>query len=178
MDTKNLTLFNLVRQKIRDYNEISGVSFDTYERSAFVAQLGITMYIPSQYKMMPIKLIVGIIQKNYPQLNHPYKIIEKSTFTSEGPGFKGGRSRIGDQIILLEGSRPFMEGLAKFPESFLFDVSRSWKVTLRGGKRADSQGSKDADDMSNFSEQFRTSVLVDSAGTAMEEAKRSFSRPL
>ena len=108
LNTKNFTLFKLFRQRIREYNGIDGIAFDTYEKAAFVAQHGVTIYIPAQYKKMPIQLILGIIQKAHPQLNHPYKVIERSIFTTEGPGYKGGRSRIGDQIVLIEGSNKFM----------------------------------------------------------------------
>ena len=138
-------------------------------RSPSVAQHGVTLYIPSQYKQMPLQLIIGVIQKNHPQLNHPYKIIEKSTFTSEGPNFKGGRSRIGDQIVTAEGSKKFMEGLALFPARFPFKVSKTWKLTIRGGKRLDQQG-KDKDELSDFSEQFKNSVMVGAAEEMMRDA--------
>ena len=181
LNTKNFTIFKKVRQAIRDYNGIKGIAFDTYEKSAFVAQHGVSIYIPAQYGKMPLQLIVGVIQKNHPQLNHPYKIIERSVFTSEGPNFKGGRSRIGDQIVMLEGSKEFMEGLALFPSKFPFEVSRAWKLTIRGGKRSDQKKTedKDKDDISEFSEQFRNSVLVDAVDEMMREAgQSSSSRPL
>ena len=180
LNTKNYTVFQLVRKRIRDFNGIEGIAFDTYEKAAFVARHGVTIYVPSQYKQMPLQLIIGVIQKNHPQLNHPYKILEKSIFTSEGPGFKGGRSRIGDQIVLIEGSQPFMDALSKFPSRFPFEVSKTWRLTIRGGRRSDQQRSSgDKDDMNAFSEQFRNSVLVGAAGDMMEEAKRSYGgRPL
>ena len=123
LNTKNLMLFQLVRQKIREYTGFPGIAIDTYEKSAFISQHGLTIYIPSQYKAMPIQLIMGILQKKPPQLNHPYKILEKSIFKSKGPNPRPGRSRIGDQIVLLEGSTKFMEELAKFPEKYPFEVS-------------------------------------------------------
>ena len=127
---------------------------------------------------MPIQLILGVIQKNHPQLNHPYKILEKSIFTTEGPGYKGGRSRIGDQIVLIEGSKPFMDSLALFPSRFPFEVSKAWKVTIRGGKRSDSRD-RGAEELTDFSEQFRNSVLVGAAEETMEEARKSYGhRPL
>ena len=175
LNTKNYTLFKLARQKIRDYNGMKGIAFDTYEKAAFVAQHGITIYIPSQYKKMPIQLVMVIIQKNHPQLNYPYKIIERSSFTTEGPGFKGGRSRIGHQIILLEGSKEFMEGLAKFPARYPFEISRAWRLTIRGGKRAD-QTERVTEDLTDFSEQFRNSVLVGAAEDVMEEARKEYRR--
>ena len=170
LNTRNFTLFKKVRQSIRDYNGMKGIAFDTYEKSAFVAQHGVTLYIPSQYKQMPLQLIIGVIQKNHPELNHPYKILEKSTFTTEGPNFKGGRSRIGDQIVMVEGSKKFMEGLALFPARFPFEVSRNWKLTIRGGKRLDQQQNKEKDELSDFSEQFRNSVLVEAAEEMMRDA--------
>ena len=178
LNTKNFTVFQLVRQRIREYNGIAGVSFETYEKSAFIAQHGITIYVPSQYSRMPTQLIIGILQKKHPRLNHPYKVIEKSTFKTEGPGFKGGRSRIGDQIILLEGSMPLMEALSKFPFKYPFEISNTWKLTIRGGKRPDQPSSRDAEDMADFSDKFRNSVLVGASGAVIEEAKRSYSRPL
>ena len=63
MNTHNFTLFQLIREKIRNYNGIPGIAFNTYERSAFIKQHGVTIYIPNQYKMMPIPLIMGILQK-------------------------------------------------------------------------------------------------------------------
>ena len=126
---------------------------------------------------MPIQLIVGIIQKNHPQINHPYKILVTSTFTTEGPGYSGSRSRIGDQIVLLEGSTDFMDGLKLFPERFAFQVSRTWKLTIRGGKRSDQ--TRETENMGDFSEQFRNSVLVGSKDDAMKEARKNYSsRPL
>ena len=177
LNTKNFTLFQLVRKKIREYTGIDGVSFDTYEKSAFIAHHGIMLYIPSQYKQMPIQLIVGIIQRNHPQINYPYKILESSTFTTEGPGFTGGRSRIGDQIVLLEGSTQFMEGLKLFPERYPFQVSKTWKLTIRGGKRSDQ--TRESENMGEFTEQFRNSVLVGSVDDAMKEARKKHGeRPL
>ena len=176
LNTKNLTLFQLVRQKIRDYSGFKGVAFDTYEKSAFIEQHGLTIYIPAQYKAMPVQLIMGILQKNHPQMNHPYKILEKSTFKTEGPNPRPGRSRIGDQIVLLEGSPGFMEALSKFPEKFPFEISRAWKLTIRGGRRSDqARQSRYSEDLSDFSEQFKNSVLVGAAEEKMEDARRAVS---
>ena len=171
-------MFKLFRQKVREYNGIEGIAFDTYEKSAFVAQHGVMVHIPSQYKKMPLQLIIGVIQKKHPQLNHPYKIIERSIFTTVWPNYKGGRSRIGDQIVMIEGSKAFMDGLALFPSKFPFEVSRVWKLTIRGGRRSD-QTMKESDDLTDFSEQFKNSVLVGAAGDMAEEAKRNYGgRPL
>ena len=173
LNTKNFTVFQLVRQKIREYAGFAGIAFDTYEKSAFISQHGLTIIVPAQYKAMPIQLIMGILQKNHPQLNHPYKIIEKSIFKTEGPNPRPGRSRIGDQIIMLEGSAKFMEALAKFPDKYPFEISRNWKLTIRGGKRADQpRQSRYNDDMSGFSDQFRNSVLVGAAEETLGDAGR------
>ena len=129
-------MFQLVRQKIREYRGVSGWSFNTYEKATFIKNYTVTMYVPSQYGGMHLALIMGIICKKHPKLKKPYKVLKTSRFTTEGPGpVKGRRSRIGDTIVLLEGSKEFMEELATFPEEFRFFVSYSWKMTIRGGKR-------------------------------------------
>ena len=118
---------------------------------------------------------MGILQKKHPQLNHPYKILEKSVFKTEGPNPRPGRSRIGDQIVLLEGSNKFLEELSKFPEKYPFEISRTWKLTIRGGKRADQpRKSRYNEDMSDFSEQFKNSVLVGAAEDTMDDARRDY----
>ena len=134
LNTKNFTVFQMVRNKIRSYAGVPGYGFDTYERSHFVTQHGISVYIPAQYSKMSIALIFGIIGKNYPQLCQPYRILQTSTFTSEGPNHvPGRRSRVGDMIVLIQGSKEFLEGLRPFPEDFRFKLSPAWSLTLKGG---------------------------------------------
>ena len=123
---------------------------------------------------MPVPLIMGIIQNNYPQLNFPYKILQISRFDTEGPNYSGGRSRVGDLIVLIEGSREFMEGLAKFPSKYLFNMSAVWRVTIKGGQRSDQDKSQESAAMAAFTDQFKNSVLVDSAKSTVEEAKRAY----
>ena len=79
---------------------------------------------------------------------------------------------------MLEGSKSFMEGLAQFPERYPFTISRAWKLTIRGGKRSNQVKSRDPDNMADFSEQFRNSVLVIALEESMEEARKDYgSRP-
>ena len=79
---------------------------------------------------------------------------------------------------MIEGSKKFMEGLALFPSRNPFEVSRTWKLTIRGGKRSDQQN-KEKDELSDFSEQFKNSVLVDAAEEMMRDAGQGSSgRPL
>ena len=61
LDTRNYTVFKLVREKIRQYNGIPGFAFDTYEMSAFIKNHSLTMYIPAQYSKMPPALTMGCL---------------------------------------------------------------------------------------------------------------------
>ena len=136
------------------------------------------MYVPGQYANMPPALIIGILQRNYPQLNHKYKLIRSDKFITEGPNFQGGRSRIGDTILLIEGSDDFMKGLELFPSKFLFQMSPTWKLSIRGGRRSDQTKAKESAEIATFTEQFKNAVLVASAEATISEAKRVHSRPL
>ena len=80
---------------------------------------------------------------------------------------------MGDIIVLLEGSNDFMQGLSTFPEKFLFNVSDAWKISIKGGTRKD-QRVRQATDMADFSELFRSSVLVASANDTVEQARRNY----
>ena len=78
---------------------------------------------------------------------------------------------------MIEGSKKFMEGLALFPARFPFEVSKTWRLTIRGGKRLDNQG-KDKDELSDFSEQFKNSVLVGAAEEMLRDAGQGTGGPL
>ena len=121
---------------------------------------------------------MGILQRNYPQLNHTYKLIKRDEFVSEGPNYQGGRSRIGDSILMIEGSDDFMQGLAGFPTRHLFQMSPSWRLSIRGGKRSDQTQARETAEIASFTEQFKNSVLVATAEETIREAKKSYARPL
>ena len=151
------------------------MNFDTYEKSQFVAQHGCTIYLPEQYAKMPVTLLMSILGKKYPILRRPYKILQTSVFTSEGPGYiPGRRSRIGDMILLIEGSKKFMAGLETFNEDHRFRLSGNWRIQIRGGKRI-GQGRRNSPDL-ELSEGLQSLVMQASADETMEQTKRNSER--
>ena len=164
-------LFEEVRQdvdddNIRQYREIPNKAFDTYPKALFVRQNGATMYIPKKYAKWKPDRIMRFLFKEYPDLRADYSILYKTTYTAEAPSHKPGqRSRIGDLILKLD--RPFVERLHNYPENFTFLISADWKVSIRGGVRADEKqaqsGSGNEANSPNFSRQFTNSVMMSSA---------------
>ena len=75
---------------------------------------------------------------------------------------------------MLESSKRFLEGLSLFLERYPFEVSKTWKLTIRGGKRSDQPKSRDAENMNDFSDQFKNSVLVGHTEATVEEEKRGY----
>ena len=116
-----------------------------------------------------------MIQKYQPQLRKKFNVLSASTYTSEGPGYKPGRrSRIGDMIVIVEGSKDFMEALRGFPEEFRFKVSPTWRLTIRGGiRKGQPRGEMEAADSLELSDFFRTLVMEAGVEDAMKKSKNS-----
>ena len=172
LNTRNYTVFQMVRERIRAYNKVPSSTFDTYEKRHFIEKHGFTLYVPSQYATMPPTLIMAILCENHPQLHHPYKILQTSRFTTEAPGHIPGRkSRIGAMILLVEGSKPFMDGLAEFPEEYRFRLSGSWRMQIRGGTRR-GQRRSNAPEL-ELSESLQSLVMQGSANETMNRAKEN-----
>ena len=124
---------------------------------------------------MPIQLLMGFLVKYQPQLLQPYKVLQSSRFVTEGPGYVPGRkSRIGDTIYLIEGSKAFMKGLSEFPENYRFKMSPTWRITIRGGERAGQakKGNGDSDDL-ELSEYLQSLVMTATADEMMEKSKKT-----
>ena len=79
-------------------------------------------------------------------------------------------------ILLIEGSKPFMDALKTFPENFKFRLCDNWRVTIRGGervgKRRSGAGPDDSADL-ELSEFLKSMVMDSTAEEMMEKSKSS-----
>ena len=140
-----------------------GFKLESYVKSAFVKRYGVSMYLPREQAGLSDKRILRALIRKYPDLNTDIRVITWTTFTEEHPARQPGRrSRIGDVILLLDGDEFYLK-LRKYPEEFKFYLSQGFSVTLRGGIRG-------SDPTPNLSNQFASSVILDSAAEAMRFA--------
>ena len=113
-----------------------------------------------------------ILGKTFPQLNKPYTIIQTSKFTTEGPGhIPGRRSRIGDLIVLIEGSKEFMRGLREFHEDHKFRLSGGLQIIIKGGVRL-GQKHKGNQEL-ELSDIFKSLIMQSTADETMEKKRQN-----
>ena len=77
---------------------------------------------------------------------------------------------MGDMIVLIQGSKEFLDGLRPFPEDFRFKLSPAWSLTLKGGVRA---GQADSERALELSDVFGSLIMDGSADEKMEQSRKN-----
>ena len=125
------------------------------------------MYLPKDQAGLSNDRILRALKRKYPDLNCDINVISRMEFLEDPPHMPPGkRSRINDQILLLDGEE-FYRRLKKYPEEFRFYLSQGFSVTLKGGIRGE-------DNSPNLASNFASAVMIGSSAEAMRNAKASY----
>ena len=128
--TDNMTVFNLFRAKIREYQGVQGYVLETFSSEDYIEKTMISIYVPQKFNNYGHRRFFRGLFRDYPCLTARYKMQYSVVLesTPERP------NRGGDTIMVLSGDE-LLHKLAVFPENFMFHVNAHWRATIKGGER-------------------------------------------
>ena len=131
LSTYNMPVFNRFRAQIRGYQDSPNFLFDTYPKDEFIEKKTASIYVSHRFKCFGPTRMMEALLGAYPGLHAEYTLLHQHTFETNLPGRP---DRAGDAILVL-GGHHFLDKLSRYPEEFVFHISRRWRFTIKGGPR-------------------------------------------
>ena len=126
-----MSVFNRFREQIRRFTGNPDCIFDTYAKQDFIEKKTASIYVSHRFKAFGPARMMEALLGAYPGLHTEYMLLHRHVFETNLPGRP---DRAGDSILVLGGPH-FLEKLSRYPEEFVFHISRRWRFTIKGGPR-------------------------------------------